>query len=106
MDIITSGRTDVADYSQKSGMRYYKTLNQTPFLAFLVSNETVEIRIVKNSKDLLKLPDDVKVMAQWRGEWRSNFFQFTVGKLRQHCIDNPPSNLDIVYVLRALDIET
>jgi hypothetical protein len=58
---------------------------------FLITGDTVEVGIVDNAKKLLELPDDTKVMSQWRGEWRSDYFQFKVGDLRRHIADNPAS---------------
>lgn len=44
----------------------------------------VEVRIIYNSQELLTYTDDIPVMVQWRGQWRSDFFQFKVGELREH----------------------
>jgi len=83
MKIITSGRTDLTDYFRLSGIREHKKLTHTPFLIFLTSEDAVEVRIVDNAKKLLEYPDETPVMAQWRGEWRSDFFQFKVVDLRR-----------------------
>lgn len=59
-------------------------LNQTPFLAFVISGETVDVRIIDSADQLLRLPDYTPVMGQWRGDWRSDFFQFKVSDYRAY----------------------
>lgn len=87
--VETTGRTDVSDYFEQSGIREFSKLNHTPFVVFVVADDRVVVRCIPNAKELLTLPDQVPVMAQWRGEWRSDFFQFTVGQLREHCLAHP-----------------
>ena len=82
--VKTSGRTDLEEYFAKSGVFSMSKLNQTPFLAFVISIDTVEVRIVECADQLLRLPDDTPVMGQWRGDWRSDFFQFKVGDYRAY----------------------
>ena len=77
MQVITSGRTDVSEYFEGSGIRDWEKLPHTPLLVFQVTDDTVTVRIVNDPRDLLEFPDDTKVMGQWRGQWRSDFFQFT-----------------------------
>ena len=81
--IVLAGRTDLEDYFRISGVFEYPKLNHTPFLAFIESDDTIQVHIVFSAKDLLKFPDDTPVMGQWRGEWHSDYFQFTVGNYRQ-----------------------
>lgn len=78
--IITDGRTDVEDYFRLSGIFDYEELNHTPLLVFIPSENTVKVRIVHKPIELLSLSDELQVMGQWRGEWRSDFFQFTIGQ--------------------------
>lgn len=82
--IILDGRTDTDSYFKSSGVFDCEQLNHTPFLAFIVSNEIVKVRIIDKPHELLSLDDTTPVMGQWRGEWRSDFFQFTVGQYRQY----------------------
>jgi hypothetical protein len=82
--IILDGRTDVENYFKKSGVVDSERLDHTPLLAFIVSNETVKVRIIDKPAELLSLTDETQVMGQWSGEWRSDFFQFTVGQYRQY----------------------
>jgi hypothetical protein len=82
--IIPDGRTDIDDYFKLSGVLDSEELNHTPLLAFIASEDTVNVRIVHKPAELLSFPDETPVMGQWRGEWRSDFFQFTVGQLRRY----------------------
>ena len=84
MKINTSGRTDIEAFFEKSDIRYYKDLGHTPALVFNVEGDTVHVIIVNNPSELLLYPDSTKVMMQWKGQWRSDFFQFTVGEYREH----------------------
>jgi hypothetical protein len=88
--LVTNGRTDIEDFFRLSGIRETKKLNHTPFLVFIESEDKIEVQIVDSADKLLRYPDETKVMAQWRGEWRSDFFQFSVSQFRKYVIDNPP----------------
>ncbi len=83
MEIITSGRSDLKDYFRLSGIFDYEKLKHNPFLVFIVS-DYMEVRIVKSVSELLEYPDDTKVMNQWPGKVRSDFFKFTVGEVRAY----------------------
>jgi hypothetical protein len=96
MRVVTAGRTDIEDYFNLSGIREYKKLNQHPFLVFVEAEDGIEVRIVDNAANLLSYPDETKVMAQWGGKWKSDFFQFTVGQFRQSVADNPKQPHHIV----------
>jgi hypothetical protein len=87
LQIITAGEKDCTAFFTKSDNFCRSKLAHTPFLAFL--NEqvgdkiTVTVQIVDNVPDLLKLPDSTQIMSQWQGQWRSEFFQFTVGEYKK-----------------------
>jgi hypothetical protein len=83
VDVLTNGRTDIQEYFQKSGIRESKKLSHTPLLVFQIAGDTAEVKVLDRADKLLEYPDDTTVMRQWRGEWRSDFFQFTVG---QRCL--------------------
>lgn len=89
MGVVTTGRTDVEAYFEQSGIRESKKLKHTPLLVFVEDGHTVEVKIVDNAAALLTYPDRTKVMGQWRGQWRSDFFQFTVGQLRTYTTAHP-----------------
>ncbi len=77
--VILAGRTDLLDYFRNSGVFEASKLNHTPFLVFIESDNTIQVQIVFNAKELLTYPAETPVMGQWQGNWRSDFFQFTVG---------------------------
>ncbi len=95
-NVVTSGRTDVAEFFQSSGIREYKKLDHSPLLVFEVTGDTVEVKVVERADLLLNYPDEIKVMAQWGGQWRSDYFQFTVGQFREHINQHPRSPHQIV----------
>ncbi len=82
--IVLDGRKDVDDYFRASGVFESEKLNHTPLLAFLASDDTLKVRIIDKPLELLDFSDETPVMGQWRGEWRSDFFQFSVGQYRQY----------------------
>ena len=95
-NLILAGRTDVDDYFRLSGIRESKKLVHTPLLVFIATEDTVQVHIVENPKDLLSYADETKVMGQWRGQWRSDFFRFTVGQLRQYLADHPRESYQVI----------
>lgn len=84
IQVSAAGRTDLKEYFSISGLFSYSKLKHTPFLVFLQDEAGGDVRIVDEPKRLLFYPDDTPVMGQWRGEWRSDFFQFTVGQYRAY----------------------
>jgi hypothetical protein len=93
--IVTSGRTDIQDYFAKSccllefngGIKKTK-LTHCPFLVFIENNNAIEVKIVDKVNDLLLFSDNTKVMSQWRGQYSSDFFQYTIGDVRQFILQN------------------
>lgn len=87
VNIITTGRSDCTDLFIKSGIFESDKLPHTPFLVFRIDEKnpdpTVEVILVKSAADLLTWQDDTQVMVQWPGQWRSDFFHFTVGDYRK-----------------------
>ena len=83
MNLVTPhARTDLTDFWRLSGVLRYKKLPHTPFLAFIEDAEVIVCREYDNITKLLALPDDTPVLCQWQGQWRSDFFRFTVGDAR------------------------
>ena len=82
--ITLAGRTDIDEYFKLSGVFESERLTYTPLLVFTTDQDAVTVRIVDKPTDLLSFPDETPVMGQWTGQWRSDFFQFTVGQYRQH----------------------
>ena len=90
--LALAGRTDLEDFFNLSGIRTHSKLNHTPALVFIVSGNSVKVRAITKPKLLLEYPDDTQVMMQWSGKWRSDFFQFTIGQLKEHIARVPPSS--------------
>lgn len=84
MQIVTAGRKDTQAFFAQSGILEWEHMPHTPLLAFLVGEDTVRVLIVERPRDLLALADETPVMGQWQGEFRSDFFQFTVREYREH----------------------
>jgi hypothetical protein len=82
--ITLAGRTDIDEYFKLSGVFESERLTHTPLLVFITEQDAITVRIVDQPTDLLSFPDETPVMGQWPGQWRSDFFQFTVGQYRQH----------------------
>ena len=83
MRVDTSGRAPDADFWRLFGPTLLKQrLTHTPILAFRVSDHAVKVEVYDRARDVLALPDDTSLMVQWRGQWRSDWFQLTVGELR------------------------
>ena len=75
--ITTAGRTQIDELFKLSGILDGK-LSHTPFLAFLATEQGVEVRIFDRARDLVaECPPKTPVMVQWRGQWSSDFFQMT-----------------------------
>jgi hypothetical protein len=82
--IITAGRTDLKDFFEKSGNFSGVKLTHTPFLVFVEEEGAIRVHIVDSADQLLSFPDETPVMGQWQGNYRSDFFQFTVGDYRPY----------------------
>jgi hypothetical protein len=80
--IILDGRVDIDAFFKCSGVFDSEWLNHTPLLVFTASEASVTVRIINKPNELLFLPDDTPIMGQWRGQWHSDYFQFTVGQYR------------------------
>jgi hypothetical protein len=82
--IITAGRTDLKDFFEKSGNFTGTKLTHTPFLVFREEEGAIRVYIVDSADQLLSFSDETPVMGQWQGNYRSDFFQFTVGDYRPY----------------------
>lgn len=80
--VANQARTDLVDFWRLSGALEGTRLPHTPFFAFLEIEGGVEMVVCDTITKLLELPDDTPVLRQWRGEWRSDVFTFSVGDAR------------------------
>jgi hypothetical protein len=78
-------RTDAATFFSLSGY-YIKGARwpQRPLLVFVVDDDGFEVQILDSASQLARstLPDSTPCMQQWAGQWRSDFFTFTLGEAR------------------------
>lgn len=94
--IITTGRTDIEEYFKLSGIRECTKLSHHPFIVFLSDGDAVNVEIISDPRQLIELPPSTKVMAQWGGQWRSDFFQFTVEDFLEFIKKNPRKDHHII----------
>lgn len=97
MEIVTAGRTNTEDLFGLSDLRSSKTLNHTPVLLFVPQDgNRLNVVIVHKPISLLEYQDDIQAMMQWQGNWRSDFFQFTIGELRKYITDHPKTDYQVI----------
>jgi hypothetical protein len=70
-----------ADFWVKSDVLSTMKHEHHPFLLWV---GPLEVKIIKTLDEVLDYPDDSFVIKQWKGEWRSDFFQFSVADIRSH----------------------
>lgn len=78
-------RTDAATFLSESG--YYKKgqrWTHYPLLVFVQEPDAVEVQILNTASEVSRctLPDSTPCMQQWGGQWKSDFFTFTLGEAR------------------------
>lgn len=80
--VVTAGRKDLADYFKLHVGKQGKLPN-SPLLAFRHTDSGIAVEIVIKPEELLSLPDETPVMGIWPGQWKSDYFQFTVRDYRE-----------------------
>jgi hypothetical protein len=76
-------------FFENSGMREGKGIAHHPFIVFKRTDKRINVEVVEDPVQLLTFPPRTKVIAQWKGKRKSNFFRFTVGQLKKYISDNP-----------------
>ncbi len=76
-------------FFEESGIRNCREQKQHPYLIFSPTKTRMNVDICYTADELLELPDNTKVMAQWKGKKRSDFYRFTVRELKRHIAGNP-----------------
>jgi hypothetical protein len=79
MKQVNGARRGEAEAALTKGM--VADVHARPHAPWLVLLKDV-IVITPNTGDLLYYPDDTEVLVQWPGNYRSDFFQLTVGDVR------------------------
>jgi len=96
-EVITCGRggpdrEDLQSFFTKSGVLSYSKLDHTPFIVFdKESSDKVRVHICSKVGDVFEFSPEIRVMAQWRGEWRSDFFHMSVLDIAQACVKHDRS---------------
>lgn len=79
----TTGRTDLDNFFKMSGLMESPNLNHTPFLVFHRTEDGIVVNTVTSAVRVASdFPPESKVMVQWPGRWRSDFFKMTVADIR------------------------
>lgn len=89
MKLITSVKKAPSIFFEKSGIRTKKKFKHHPFIAFIRKDGKVTVNVIDTPEALVSLPRRTKVMGQWPGKTRSDYFAFSVGKLRDYIENNP-----------------
>lgn len=76
--LVVAGRKELDDLFEKSDVLFGR-LPHHPFLVFEQSASQVKVHVVDSARKLKNFNPSCKVMVQWPGKWRSDFFQMTVG---------------------------
>ena len=78
-------RTDTDVFLRDSGyFRKGARWPHHPILAFVRTDDGVEVQVLDSAAQVRRsaLPDATQCLQQWRGEWSSDFFTFTLGDAR------------------------
>ena len=87
----TPGEED--GYFHLSGMRESSRLSHHPFIVF--NDEAVSL-CDSPKKLITEYPPDADVLAQWGGQWRSDFFHFKVADLIAHIALIPKQDYHVI----------
>lgn len=90
--VITSGREDLENLWEKSEVFSHTKREQHPFLVFIESEDKIKVLIVKTIDKLLGLniPKSTRIMVQWEGTWKSDFFHFNFKEIRNAYYEKYP----------------
>lgn len=94
--VTLSGKPATSHFFELSGIRRGTNQAQRPFIAFSRKNNKVNVEIVEDVRTLVKMPRKTRVMAQWEGKNRSDFYRFTVGDLQTYLEEHPANRNQVV----------
>jgi hypothetical protein len=91
MKLVSGNRIRKANshFFEESGIRSNRSTKQHPYLILRKTKTRLNVDLVFNSEDLLELPNNTKVLAQWKGKKRSDFYGFKVVDFKKHLAENP-----------------
>lgn len=76
-------------FFEESGIRSNRATKQHPFLILRPSKTRIKVDLATSIEDVLGLPANTRIMAQWKGKTRSDFYTFRVSELKRHIEENP-----------------
>lgn len=76
-------------FFEESGLRNCKEQKQHPYLIFKPTKTRMNVDLCYTANELLDMPDNTKVLAQWKGKKRSDFYRFSVKELKKYLEENP-----------------
>jgi len=81
--IKTIGREDLENLWKNSNILSHFKREHYPFLVFVQKEDEIEVVIYKELNNLIcaNLPETTRIMIQWGGNWRSDFFHFSLKEL-------------------------
>jgi hypothetical protein len=89
MKLITSVKKAPSVFFEKSGIRTKNKFIHSPVIALVNKDGKVTVKIIDTPEALISMPKRTKIVAQWIGKNRSDYFSFSVGKLREYIENNP-----------------
>jgi len=83
--IITTGKENLEDLWEKSDILDSNKREHCPFIVFSEKDEVIKVKLYKEIRLLIKssLSEDTRIMVQWQGNWRSDFFHFNLKELKE-----------------------
>ena len=83
--IITTGKDNLVDLWEKSNILDPYKRSHHPFIVFIEKDDVIKVELFNEIRILIEsnLPDTTRIMFQWGGEWRSDFFHFSLKELRE-----------------------
>lgn len=92
MKIVSDKKIRIANrhFFEESGIRNNEKQAQRPYLIVRKSKTRLNLGLVYTAEELLTYPNTTKVLTQWEGKKRSDYYSFKVGDLRKYISEHPP----------------
>lgn len=78
--VIPDARSDCREFFAKTAVLTERRPHHH-FLVFVTSPAAVVVKVVDAARKLEEFPRSSRVMVQWPGTWRSDWFKTTVGEI-------------------------
>ena len=75
-------RKDTDELWRSSGVLEWSKLSHTPFIAITQTEGVINVHLIDSAKKAALLPEETPLLIQWKGQWRSDFFQTTAGEVK------------------------